>query len=282
MNYFTHEIINERLVRIKDLTTTACYLALGDKKTCLVDTCGGCGSLRDYVRDNFHKEVDLVILSHSHLDHAGGIYEFQDLPIYMNHEDIVLGNRDNTRKRRSDMFAREGSVDDPDLIMPNIDFNITIPLNDKDVLDLGGLSLEAIHTPGHTHGMTMILFRELRTILFGDGCGVGVLIYNDDSTSIEEYLESLLKVKEREDDYDYIIRNHGTCCSEKDLLDNVIECCRDILDGNDDHADVYDALPEGMEDVYYARAIDPISHNRLDGKFGNIAYSPKKIHKQDS
>ena len=107
-------------------------------------------------------------------------------------------------------------------MQPNIDFSITKELNDEDEFDLGGITLKAILTPGHTNGMTMVLVKEERTILFGDGCGVGVLLFFPYSTSVEEYKETLVELKKHENEYDNIIRNHGTYESNKDLLDNVI------------------------------------------------------------
>ena len=34
---FTHEYVTDRIVRIKDISLTAMYLVLGDKKTALLD-----------------------------------------------------------------------------------------------------------------------------------------------------------------------------------------------------------------------------------------------------
>ena len=280
MTFFTSEHYSSRIIRIKGVDTTASYLVCGDNKNCLIDTGMGAGSLRTYIEKDLGKKVDFVILTHGHLDHCGGIYEFTDLPIYLNSKDIELGNDSNKVENRFKSLSRQG-VDIKD-VQPNIDFSITKQLSDGDEFDLGGITLQAIYTPGHTHGMTMILMKEERTILFGDGCGVGVLLFLPYSTSVEEYLETLKNLKTRENEYDKIIRNHGTCESQKDLLDNVIECCELILQRKDDKADIYDALPNHKDEtgIYYAKAIDPKTHNRLDGKFGNIAYSENKIFKK--
>ena len=277
--YFTSENYSERIIRIKGIDTTASYLVCGKNKNCLIDTGMGCGSLRNYIETDLNKKVDFVILTHGHLDHCGGIYEFVDLPIYLNQKDIELGNDSNKVENRFKSLSRFG-VEEKE-IQPNIDFSITKDLKDNDEFDLGDLTLKAIYTPGHTHGMTMILIKEERTILFGDGCGVGVLLFLPYSTSVEEYYETLTNLKKHENEYDKIIRNHGTCESQKDLLDNVMECCQLILERKDDKADIYDALPLhiGEKGIYYAKAIDPKTHNRLDGKFGNIAYSEDKIYK---
>ena len=279
-NYFTSENYSDHIIRIKGIDTTASYLVVGKDKTCLIDTGMGAGSLKDYIEKQLNKKVDFVILTHGHLDHCGGIYEFKDLPIYMNHLDIEMGNESNAVENRFKSLQKHGI--ELNEVQPNIDFSITKDLKDNDEFDLGDITLKAIYTPGHTHGMTMILIKEERTILFGDGCGVGVLLFLPYSTSVEEYHETLINLKKHEDEYDKIIRNHGTCESEKDLLDNVIECCELILERKDDKADIYDALPLHKDEkgLYYAKAIDPKTHNRLDGKFGNICYSEDKIYRK--
>ena len=278
-NNFISEKYSERIIRIKGIDTTASYLVCGDNKNCLIDTGMGYGSLREYIEEDLNKKIDFVILTHGHLDHCGGIYEFKDLPIYMNHKDIELGNQSNTQDNRYESLKSLNI--EKDNVQPNINFNITKDLKDNDEFDLGNLTLKAIYTPGHTLGMTMILIKEERTILFGDGCGVGVLLFLPYSTCVEEYRDTLINLKKHEDEYDKIIRNHGTCESEKDLLDNVIECCELILERKDDKADTYDALPSDIQGkkIYYAKAIDPKTHDRIDGKFGNIAYSEDKIYK---
>lgn len=122
----------------------------------------------------------------------------------------------------------------------------------------------------------MLLLPEARTILFGDGCGVGVLLVEDCCSSVEAYRQSLVHVKTYEPRYDHIIRNHGTCESSKELLDNVISVCDEILNGTDDHipatAPIDCAVP-----VYMAKATRPGTQIRLDGKEGNILYAANKV-----
>lgn len=280
INYFKSEVYSNSIIRIVGLDGTACYLVSGKDKTCLIDTGMGCGSLKNYIENELNKKVDLVILTHGHLDHCGGVAEFIDVPIYLNQNDKQLADCFNLVESRYEIFKKQGI--DICNMQPNIDFSITKDLKDKDEFELGGITLKAVYTPGHTKGMTMILIKEERTILFGDGCGVGVLMFTPDSTSVEEYKDVLINLKNNyENSYDKIIRNHGTYQSEKDLLDNVIECCELIMERKDDKADVYDALPvDNPTGIYYAKAIDPKTHSRLDGKFGNIAYSEDKIFKK--
>ena len=281
---FSHEKISEHIIRIKDISLTAMYLVTGEKKTVLLDTGIGIGNVRDYIKNEIGKDVDEVILTHGHLDHASGAILFQDLPIYLNENDRELMNRhvfdiqshiDYTKSGYERMHQICPAFSDED-ILGGLDSANTLPLHDKDVFDLGGISIEMIYTPGHTQGMMMALFREDRIILFGDACGVGVLLVEDCCSTVREYRNSLLRVKEYDGTYDRIIRNHGTCESPLDLLDNVIEVCTDILEGKDDRIPTAAPLPSAYP-VYLAKETLPGTQTRADGKEGNIIYASNKI-----
>ncbi|MBQ9328642.1 MAG: MBL fold metallo-hydrolase [Solobacterium sp.] len=281
---FTHEYITNRIIRIKDISLTAMYLVIGDHTTALLDTGIGIGNVREYIRNEIGKEVDLLILTHGHLDHASGAILFKDIPVYLNELDRDLMNRHvfdilshvtytEDMYRRLNMVCPEYSQAD---ILEGYDSCHTLPLEDGDAFDLGGITLEAIHTPGHTQGMTMILFKEERIILFGDACGVGVLLVEDCCSTVEVYRNTLIHVKSYEGEYDRIIRNHGTCESPLSLLQNVIDVCADILNGTDDH--IPSSAPIATDyPVFMAKETLPGTQTRVDGKEGNIIYAANKI-----
>ncbi len=112
------------------------------------------------------------------------------------------------------------------------------PLCDGMVFDLGGVRVQMIHAQGHTPGMMCALVPEERTMFFGDACGMSVLLHDEFSSTASEYLRSLKRLKEYEDQYDTVYRNHGSFTNEKSLLDNVIECAELIVAGRDDHVPV--------------------------------------------
>ena len=69
-----------------------------------------------------------------------------------------------------------------------------------------------------------------------------------------------------------IYRNHGTFVSNKDLLDNVIECCHLIIEGKDDHEPI-----EFHRYKLFAAKNTNNDHGRADGKEGNIMYALEKV-----
>lgn len=283
MDYFTHEQISPRLIRIRDASFTAVYLVLGDSKAALLDTGIGLGSLRKYIERICPRPIDFIILTHGHLDHVNGVGEFKDVPVYLHPLDKDLMRRHaNVDKRieyTKQSWQRMGRTPpafcEADVV-PVYDPEKTLPLTNGQRFDLGGISIEAVHTPGHTQGMTMLLLPEERVMLFGDACGVGVLLVEDCCSTVQAYRESLLHIRIYEARYDRIIRNHGSCESPKELLGNVISVCDEILAGSDDHIPTQAPI-ECATQVYLAKATQPGTQIRVDGKEGNILYAENKI-----
>lgn len=266
---FTSEKINERLYRIKDAFGVAMYLVIGEQKCMLIDTGYGVPGLKDYIHTLCKLPV-IVCLSHGHIDHAMGAGEFHE--IYMNPADIGCFHRhadEHLRKSFRDIFFPEIQID----VIPasNKDF---LPLADGMVFDLGDIHVEAISTPGHTLGTMMFLIKEDRSIIFGDGCGPGTLLMEDFSTDISTYISSLEKIKKIEDSYDTIYRFHGTCISEKCLLDNVLQCCKDILQGKDEKIQITD---ENVLSLLNPAYIETYMARNPKYEDGNITYRKDKV-----
>ncbi len=269
MEQFRYEKLSERLIRIIDPCDVACYLVLGDTQAALLDTGSGIGSLKSYVKQFTNLPI-VVFLTHGHLDHIGGAGEFTEvylpkveMPVYIKHSDMKY-RVDTT----SEFLHR--TVNENEL-MPIYD-RVLKDMSDGQVFDLGNLHIKMVQVPGHTPGIVCPLIEEERAIIFGDACGVGVLLFDEYSSTVSAYRKSLLHLKDFEKDYDTVLRNHGTFYSEKSLLDNVIACCDLILSGKDAKQPV---VSHGAK-LFSASQLAADNHTRLDGKQGNIFYSLDK------
>lgn len=269
MQEFTHEKLSSRLWRIIDSLGVCCYLLEGERRACLLDTTDGLGDIKAYAESLTSKPI-FVILTHAHLDHMGGSGAFDE--VYLSHADMPVFEFKSSLAHRLQDAKNRMHRDLTEQTLPSLYRGEFRDIADGQVFELGGVSIKMIAAPGHTPGMMCALIPEERTIIFGDACGVAVMLMDQFSSTVSEYHRTLLHLKEYEDQYDTIYRNHGTFVSPKELLDNVIECCELVLAGKDDHVPfhIYG------HDLFISKALKPNSTERADGKEGNLLYLAEK------
>lgn len=273
MKYYLSEQISDHVYRIKDHYGVAVYLVVGTERACLIDTGYGLKGLRETVK-SITKLPIIVLLTHGHVDHALGIYEFDT--VYMSHYDLATYQIHSDPTFRPHILKEDCLSEDAFQAKRAMEF---LDVKDGQEFDLGGITVRAYHIPGHTQGMMVYLICEERMILFGDACGPNTMIMEDCSTTLAEYSRSLQKLKEHEAEYDRVIRNHGTCESPKQLLDNVIAVCEKVQNHEDDHV----LLPEPMQQMFRSK-LSPVpkcycarSSEGTGLDVGNINYREDKV-----
>lgn len=267
MSLFTSEKVSEHLTRIITPCGVAMYLAEGSERAALLDTGFGFGNLKEYV-DSLTQKPYVVLLSHGHMDHAGGAVQFEE--VYLNERDWDLEKWHSTRERRIwDVHHGPGGmpegVTDEDFLPSRTE--PYLPLKEGDVFDLGGVTVRPVEVPGHTAGSLIFLLPEDRIAIFGDACGEHTLLLFAESAPIAEYRQGLLHMQSYADQFDTVLRFHGNYTSPKQILADTIELCEEILDGRDA------AIPSDFmgQPGCLAR---PEKH---PGKVGNVLYDPGNL-----
>ncbi len=132
-----------------------CYLLL-DEKNAIIDVGGDIQFILNAIsRYISPKELDYVILTHSHYDHAAAAGHFKGMAKIAIHEDeyALLKAQGFT----SFMFGVSFKPFEPDIM-----------LKGGEVIDLGEIKLEVIHTPGHSPGSICLYEREKKWLFSGD------------------------------------------------------------------------------------------------------------------
>jgi len=176
-------------VRFKNRAANA-YLVRGSSRTIMIDV--GLSSNYPHLLQCLHHvdcppdKIDIVVLSHEHLDHIGAAWHFGGRTITAAHRlaanKIML--RDDFSMLRK-MFNE-----------PNAPINVDIWLEEGNLIDLGNFRLNVMYTPGHTSAC-ITLFDQDKGLLFAADTLMpgGVMGGVFGSGSIADYIQSLERLK---------------------------------------------------------------------------------------
>lgn len=155
------------------------YLLMGRNKAILIDTLQESEALYDTVKRLTDLPLE-VIITHGHPDHAGrGLRQFHEagVPVYMHEADLPL---------YQNMFGGE---------FPGEWFT---EINEKDVFDLGGITLETILCKGHTPGSIVLFDEQNRRLFTGDAVGSGMFwMQIEGCTPLHEFRQELFRLTKR-------------------------------------------------------------------------------------
>lgn len=165
------------------------YLVRGRRKNVLIDcglptgtahleaclaTLGLCGV-----------DIDIVVLTHEHIDHAGGVAHFGRSAVVAAHRlaanKLVLKDEFALMNRAFDEAAGDADID--------------LLLDEGATIDLGNFELQMLHTPGHCSGAISIYEPNHGLLFSGDtimanGILGGVL----GSGNVSDYIHSLKRL----------------------------------------------------------------------------------------
>ncbi len=162
-------------------------------------------------------EVDAVINSHGHEDHVAGNGVFPDARIHIHHGDLAVAH---SLDGLLNVFGYNGT-DDPEMaVLFTEEFHYTprpdaTGFHDGHVWDLGGITVEAVHLPGHTAGHSG--FRISGGVFYLsdiDLSGIGPY-YGDVWSDLDQFEQSLDLVREEEARF-YVTFHHKGIIESRD------------------------------------------------------------------
>jgi glyoxylase-like metal-dependent hydrolase (beta-lactamase superfamily II) len=199
MSWFATHKLGDGTYLIAEPPHVNSYLILGSRRAVLFDTGMGIGNIREAVDGLTDLDV-LVINSHYHFDHVGGNSQFEQIAIHADGRDPVgeevpadwlsayaayveeMLAAFRLYKEADDRFFRLLTTEIEPRALPegfspaNWRIPPTIPaqlLHDNQVIDLGGRTLEVLHTPGHTPDGICLLDTRSRQLFAGDTLTTG-------------------------------------------------------------------------------------------------------------
>lgn len=211
------------------------YLVSGNEKAVVIDTGTGIGNLKQVISELTGLPVS-VVNTHTHWDHIGNNHQFTEIACY-DDEECIRKMRQGVSNERLRISVTGDSIWKP--LPEGFDASTwAIPpvkptslLEDGDMIDLGGRSLEVIHTPGHSPGSICLLDRKSRVLFTGDTFFPGPLYAYPEDVNIDDYLNSLEKLSDRLDEYDYLCSGHNDPWVKSEVIPRVLKAFQDIMAG---------------------------------------------------
>ena len=198
-DWFTVEEIDTQTYSISEYQhweETHCYLICGKEKAVLIDTGLGICNIRSFA----HRLTSLpitVLTTHVHWDHIGGHQHFERIAVHEAEKDWITGGFPLSLKEVKEQLTRIPCK------FPK-DFNIDaykvfqgepkIILQDGDCFDLGGRTIQVIHTPGHSPGHCCFYEPERKYLYSGDLIYKGCLDAFYPSTDPQFFYQSVKRL----------------------------------------------------------------------------------------
>lgn len=220
---------------INDSGMSMAFLLVGEEKACLIDTANGMNNLLEEVRKYTDKPL-VVVNTHGHPDHFFGNPYFDHA--YMNAKDWGMARAFMRMPEVQEILTqREGAFPD---------FR---DIQEGEVIDLGGKTLEVFALPGHTPGSIVLLCPEERILFTGDSINHHLWLQIDGCLTVEETLAELEKKMFLKARADFILHGHGTGFDDIHLMDHLVRALKEIVAGETSE----DQLREFNKDAWSMR-----------------------------
>ena len=258
-DYFKVTKLENNIYRIyepKDIYTT---VILGSEKALVIDNGHGFGNVRKVIESITDLPL-MVVNTHGHLDHAGGNYlfdevyiNFEDIPTYYKYEeekDLMLISYDKLFKKKGiqmfpDDFDRESFM--------KTTTKKFLPLENHQIIDLGGRKLEVIKVPGHTVGHVTFLDYETGILFSGDAVSTTLWLYYDNGITLDMYCGYLEDLKK------YPIKGFLPTHIDKILPIEILDILQEVIRERDPKKSrIFTHARNGQQALLYRKEVEGI------------------------
>ena len=194
--------INHNTWRIED-NGVRFFLLAGEKRALLVDSGRDVRNAREIAESLTDLPLSLIN-THADGDHVACNGQF---------ESFYMHPAEEPNYRRGD---RPGTI---------------LPVQEGDVLDLGGRPLEIIHIPGHTPGSIALLDIADRVLISGDPVQDGRIFMFGPFRNMENYIRSLEHLQNWAGRFDEVWPSHASFPVSPELIGKLHDGAQDILAG---------------------------------------------------
>ncbi|NOX31989.1 MAG: MBL fold metallo-hydrolase [Actinobacteria bacterium] len=236
MDWFSRTAIDDDITLlvepyVHELLRCNIWHVRGRERDLLVDTGVGVAVLSEAATDLFDASI-LAVATHAHMDHSGGMHEFEQRAIHSAEVAALATAQENMR-------LDVGSYDEATLVaiahmgydisggllteIPHAGFDpathelqattATMVLDEGDVIDLGDRAFEVLHLPGHSPGSIGLYDAKSRLLFSGDAVYDGPLLDELDGSDVEHYVATMMRLMAL--DVEVVHGGHGSSMGPK-------------------------------------------------------------------
>ena len=239
------------VTHIRDEMGVCMTLIEGEKATLLVDTGYGTEDVSAFVQTLTDKPVT-VLLTHHHHDHTLGARWFDKTVMFQ--EDMAEWSVFTGESKRRVVL---GQAQAKGLTLTEEAFlagACALPYAvHEGKIDLGGLTVEIIHCPGHTPGSCVVYIPQCKLLLTGDDWNPCTWLFFEAALPVLEYREGIRRVQTL--DFTHVLCSHQLELFPREkfdgfvnnLTDAVLDAAHPVTIGNYEHINTYQAnVTEGQ------------------------------------
>ncbi len=214
------------------------YLIVGTERAALIDTGMGLGNLRATTAEITSVPVS-VYNTHAHIDHAAGNNEFES--VFMHPDEIAGARAGFPIDRRLEFIELKTMYDaEAEELLKFarehiLEYHTEYPIGsvaDGEKIDLGGVTLEAIHVPGHTRGSMVYVNRADKSAFCGDAVNprssIGMF---PGSPTVQTYRDALERFLSLTEDVERFYVGHRLYAFSREDVKDVLRCAEEIVAG---------------------------------------------------
>lgn len=173
---------------------TNCYVLIDEntKKVAIIDPAICSDELLNHIKSTGVSDIEYILLTHGHFDHILGVAGLKE--IYKNAK-VAIHSLDAEKLSNPKKSLATSVVGD---LQKPVDADII--LNDNDKISLGDLSIEVLHTPGHTPGSVCFICEDV--MFSGDTLFCKTVGRTDfDGGNMDDMLKSVNRLGKLNGDY---------------------------------------------------------------------------------
>lgn len=204
------------------------YLIVGSKRALLFDTGLGIGNMKKLISEITPLDP-IVINSHTHFDHVGGNYQFQE--VFGTETEFTRNNaKGQSHEQMKEVVGKEaiwkptpaGFSAENYMSRP---FSITKTLDDGDRFYLGNRTLEVVFTPGHTPDSLCLIDRENRLLFTGDTFYPAPIYVYLPGSDFKQFSQSAALLAGLQNDVDFLLTAHNETLLSSNNLSKLKNAC---------------------------------------------------------